>query len=281
MMGFIKLILSRAKTNVCNLTSKNNSFTQIDLSVDIIDSSVKALSCQDGGLGLFRLLHLLDAASTINNFAPKLIYSVGSGKGYHEIIMASIFPEAEVCAIDLEVQQHEFSLPNLKNIRGDITNKNFLSSLKKADFVFSIECLEHVKEDKRAFLSMASLVARDGYFYIELPYATDWERNDAETRHREFQTFGHYTPGYDVRQLEEMANLGNMTPVYIKNIFWAPLQPMLWAAVDKFGSEIIHRYTRELIELLILDFKDELAIHRGQSTGIKMLASMEARGDCT
>ena len=46
---------------------------------------------------------------------------------------------------------------------------------------------------------------------------------------------------------------------------------MLVAAVEKFGPEIIHSYIDELLVLLMTDFKEELAQHRGQCTGIKML----------
>jgi SAM-dependent methyltransferase len=239
---------------------------------EVVIDCVHALACQDGGLGLFRLVHLLD---TLQNHcpAPHSIISIGSGKGYHEIILSKLFPDSSVTAIDLQKQDHAHQSANLNSIQGDILDSQFIDQLQKADFVYSIECLEHIQQDSEAFAAMAEMAHPGGTFYIQIPYATDWERNNKEVVDLEYQSFGHCTPGYDAGQLTTLAEKSSLEIQSIQNVFWAPLQPMLWAAVEKFGPDVIHRYTPELISLLMTDFREGLAQHRGQCTGIKMVTT--------
>ena len=237
---------------------------------EIVLGSLRALSCQDGGLGIFRLVHLLDAIYKCPQ-PPKRIISIGSGQGYHEVILAKLFPAATVTAIDIQKQSHAYASPNLVTLQGDILNSKFINEVERADFVYSIECLEHIKEDAIAFAAMAEIACRGGRFYIEIPYSTEWERNDQATVEREFAAFEHFTPGYDAGQLFKLAADSSLEVISVHNVFWAPLQPMLTGAIEKFGPEVIHRYLNELLELLMTDFKQELATHRGQCTGIKML----------
>lgn len=251
--------------------NQRDAVKRIALSDDeVVVDCLKALSCQDGGLGLFRLVHLLEAVGSIPEIPSKII-SIGSGKGYHEVLLAKLFPHSQIVAIDIEKQNHAHQVGNLIGMQGDILSSKFMSKVEKADFVYSIECLEHIEKDAAAFAAMASMTRSGGFFYLQVPYATDWERNDKETIQREFSMFGHCTPGYDGAQLQKLATDCSLNVKLIRNVFWTPLQPMLWAAVEKFGPEIIHRYTVELIDLLMTDFRDEPANHRGQSTGIKML----------
>ena len=123
---------------------------------EIVLGCLRALSCQDGGLGMFRLIHLLDAIYKCPQPVKKII-SIGSGAGYHEVILAKLFPESTVTAIDLHNQKHAYECPNLRTVQGDILNSKSINEVERADFVYSIECLEHIKEDATAFAAMAEM----------------------------------------------------------------------------------------------------------------------------
>jgi SAM-dependent methyltransferase len=237
----------------------------------VVSSSLRALSVQDGGLGLFRLVHLLDALS--NSARTERIISVGSGKGYHEIIIARLLPEAAVVALDIESQDLEFHPENLESLSGDILSADFAGSLGIADFVYSIECLEHIEQDGAAFKAMSQLVSESGCLYLQVPFACTAERSDPEIRQRELESYGHCTPGYDAAQLRSLCAANGLDCLAVKNVFWAPLQPMLWAAVERFGADFVHLHIGELLTLLESDRRDVLANDRSQCTGIKVLAA--------
>lgn len=241
---------------------------------------VTELSCQDGGLGLFRLVHLLHVFERLAGLVPERVISVGSGRGFHETILALLFPEAEVLAIDLMKQVHAFERDNLKCVQGSILDAQFVGDIEKADFLFSIECLEHIEKDKDAFMAMASLVRPGGYFYLQLPFANAFERADPALCASEMSQFGHCTPGYDREQLAGMAMEAGLCVLDIGNVFWAPLQPMFWAAVERFGPQVISPYALQLMDLLQTDIRVEFGLHRGQCLGIKMLAFRPSNSTC-
>ena len=259
----------KEKTNKPNALAKGLQTSRTDSQV--IDESCKALTVQDGGLGLFRLIHLLDAIERLP-CPPKRIISVGSGKGYHEIILSKLFPEASVLAIDIEKQEHAFQSANLKLAQGDITEKEFSTTIEPADFLYSIECLEHIEKDEVAFAAMVNLTSPGGFFYIQIPFANSVERADEALCAEERKNFGHCTPGYDADQLAQFSIKNNITPVKCASVFWSPLQPMLWAAVERFNFASMPDWDDELIKLLTTDLRDEVAQHRAQAIGIKLLA---------
>ncbi|WP_326542801.1 class I SAM-dependent methyltransferase [Pseudorhodoferax sp.] len=232
------------------------------------------LSVQDGGLGLFRLIHLVDAVVKLPQ-APKRIFSIGSGVGYHEAILARLFPSSQVVAIDIDERAPRYPQANLVSMRMDI-----LSSTAPlpgtADFVYSIECLEHIADDRAAFAAMSRLLARSGHFYIEVPYANESERQDPQLREHEWKHFEHHTPGYDRAQLAALAQENGLGVVEQGNVFWSPLQSLVWAATEKFPEDAMRNWMAPLISLLHGDIRAEEAQGRHQALGVKMLCRKAA-----
>jgi len=232
----------------------------------------KLMVVQDGGLGLFRLVHLLDAVERLGS-APRRIFSIGSGMGHHEVTLARLYPEAEVLAIDLGPQSPAFGAPNLRFVQGNILDTAFTQTIGQADLVYSVECLEHIPDDRAAFAAMTALVQPGGQFYIEVPYASAAERADPALREHEWTHFEHCTPGYDTAQLSEMANGSGLQVIDIAHAFWSPLQPMVSAAVEKFGAGMVTQWVENLLRLMQTDFRAEAAHNRFEALGIKMLCS--------
>lgn len=240
----------------------------------VVSNCCAHLSVQDGGLGLFRLVHLVDAVGKLPQ-APQRIFSIGSGVGYHEAILARLFPSAQVVAIDIDERAPRYPQPNLVSMRMDILSKEGLQ-VGTADFVYSIECLEHIADDQAAFAAMSRLVAPGGCFYIEVPYANVAERQDPDLRAHEWKHFEHHTPGYDRVQLAAFAQENGLSVVEQGNVFWSPLQGLVWAATEKFPEEAMRNWMTGLFALVRSDVRGDEAQGRHQALGVKMLCRKTA-----
>ena len=238
---------------------------------EVVANCCAHLSVLDGGLGLFRLIHLIHAVDQLPQ-PPQRLYSIGSGAGYHEAILARLFPAAAVFAIDVEERHPRYPQPNLKSLQRDILLPAGLDDLGRADFVFSIECLEHIEQDEAAFAAMAGLVQDGGHLYLEVPYANETERQDVQLREHEWKHFGHHTPGYDHGQLSALSRANGLAIIEQGNVFWGPLQSMVWAGSEKFDEHTMRLWMAPLITLLRSDVRPDLAQGRHQALGIKVLA---------
>lgn len=121
-------------------------------------------------LYFLRLIHLADALGRTQEV--RNICSIGCGKGYQEAFLAGRFPEIKIRATDLFPMCELFTFKNFEFNQMDILA---LKDNEKYDFVFSIECLEHIKDYKRAFRNMASKVKPGKFLYLSVPYASEEE----------------------------------------------------------------------------------------------------------
>lgn len=238
----------------------------------IVRDCVHRLIGQDYGLGIYRLAHLLDALDTLDLAKTHRIVSVGHGQGNHEVLLAALFPHIQIVAVDITEHPFPHALPNLTSICGDITDPATQAALGGADCVYSIECLEHIEQDRQAFAAMAALLAPGGTLYLQVPFATAAEQADAHLCQHEFENYGHFLPGYRPEQLVEYARAAGLVCDAVANVFWSPLQPMLSATLEKCGADPLLPHADALLDLVKWDFKERMAAHRGEAVGIKLLA---------
>lgn len=224
----------------------------------------------DGGLGLFRWVHLLDALRRAG--PPRSVVSIGSGEGLHEALIARRFPSTQVCGVDLRHQQVELALPNLQYLQGNLLDRQFAATLPSSDFVFSIECLEHIEDDSAVFARMVELVRPGGTLYVEVPFASEAECSDEEIRRREFEAHEHVRPGYSASRLDALATEHGLVDIRIAGAFWFPVQPMLWLAQKHFDSSAMSEHWRTFLAVAEIDLREGLPQSRAEATAIKMLA---------
>ncbi len=229
----------------------------------------------DGGLGLFRLAHLLHAFERAGTLSSAL--SVGSGGGLHETWLARRNSGVSVCGVDLRAPYAGVELPNLRFLQGNLLDQDFSALLPESDLVFSIECLEHIEDDRSVFARMAQLVRPGGHLYLEVPFATDSEQADPELCRRERETHEHVRPGYSATQLEGLARDYGLIPLEIAGAFWFPTQPTVWLAHLHLGGSAIAPHWRTFLAIAALDVKPGLPAHRAEATAIKMLARRPLR----
>ena len=71
----------------------------------------------------------------------------------------------------------------------------------------------------------------------------------------------------------EMADGSGLQVLDIAHVFWSPLQPMVFAAIEKFGAGMVTQWVENLLRLMQTDFRAEAAHNRFEALGIKMLCS--------
>ena len=248
------------------------SLLQAATSDSLLTSLSKRLLWVDNGLGLFRLVHLLDAIARSPVPSPRSIISVGSGLGLHEAFLARLFPNTSVLGVDLRANCADVALPNLSFHQEDILNPDFSATLPRADFVYTIECLEHIEEDERVVELMASLVCPNGALYIEVPFATDEEISNPATIKEQFELHEHVRPGYTGDGLIELCHRWGLSVEHLAGTFWFPIQPLVYFGIERFGAEPLFPYWYEFLELALRDVRDGVPASRLQATAIKVLA---------
>lgn len=224
----------------------------------------------DGGLGLFRLVHLLDAVR--RGPAPRTILSVGSGLGAQEAFLALRYPDAEVVGVDLRMPKFLATLPNLHLIRGDLFDPEIRRALPEADFVYSIECLEHIENDDAVVELMASKVKPGGCLFLLVPFATDADLANKKFCRREFEENEHVRPGYGAGRLRSFAARHGLVEEQVAAAYRFPLQPFVASGVSTIPLDFLLPRWREIFDLVATDVREGLVMSRMEATGIKLLA---------
>jgi SAM-dependent methyltransferase len=227
----------------------------------------------DWGLGLFRWVHLADAVEKAGSVS--IAISFGSGEGLHEIFLARTRPDISVIGVDLRESALVDLPPNVQFLSGDLLDASFRATLPRADFVFSIECLEHIEDDLTVARAMADCLVPGGHLYLQVPFASRSEQADLVLSENERRCFGHVRPGYDEDGLRALARRLDLDVLFVAGAFWAPLQRVIWAAVEKFGASLGPSW-RAILDLARLDLRTGLPANRNEAVAIKMLARKPA-----
>ena len=234
------------------------------------ESLGRLLLWKDGDLGLFRLAHLLDAVR--RGPAPRTILSVGSGLGTQEAFLALRYPDAEVVGVDLRSPRFLARRSNLRLIPGDFFDPEVRRLLPEADFVYSIECLEHIEDDESIFALMASKVAPGGRLFVLVPFATDADLADPDLCRRELEENGHVRPGYGAGRLRSFAARHGLVEEQVASAYRFPIQPLVAAGVSTIPLDFLLPRWREVMALIETDVRGSLATSRAEATAITLRA---------
>lgn len=235
---------------------------------DNVAELCKGMIAKDGGLGIFRFAHLLEVMTELEQVRE--VISLGSGQGYHEAALATLYPETQFDAYDLYPPEVVASPQNCRFHTVDLSQIGVQAP--RADLVYSIECLEHIKEDRPAFAMAAGLVKPGGWLYLQLPFANEREQADPQLQQQEWQMFQHYRPGYDSKRLQQWALEEGLEIQWCRSVFWFPLQTMYYCGLERLGESALLDHWRILLEFARMDIRHELAASRSEAVGIKLLA---------
>lgn len=134
----------------------------------------------------------------IKNLNGKIFIDAGCGNGAYSRYMANQYPQSKIIAFDFEKKLVTLAkeLTNQKRINfftHDLTKKN-TQLLNKADIVWSLDVLEHIKNYKKAVKNLTLMVKKNGYLILHVPlinqrrwlkYFNDWTHETHE--HEGFQ----------------------------------------------------------------------------------------------
>jgi SAM-dependent methyltransferase len=213
-----------------------------------------------------RLAHLLDAFDRTESV--RRVLSVGCGMGYHEAFLAGRFPEIRVEATDRKLWEYEFDLPNLSFGELDILAS---SGSDDYDFVFSIECLEHIDRYREAFRSMAAKVRPGGWLYLSVPFATREEQRDESLIRNAWELHEHVLPGFDFETLDDYFAENDLEVVHASNMFDTRIAHPLNALLHVMDTPVVERSLEEIVELFLLDLYDRRVDTHRASEGVRYL----------
>jgi SAM-dependent methyltransferase len=214
-----------------------------------------------------RLVHLLNAFNMTEGV--KNVLSIGCGQGYHEAYLAGRFPHLRVDGIDLRVGAPDFGLPNLRFLECDVFDSDRLGEF---DFVFSIECLEHIKEDRAAFRHMAARVKPGGYFYVAVPFASRQEQEDQAYRKYCWDNFEHFTPGYTFDDLRQFFEENGLEVLHAANQYHTNYVPALDELMSRMDAPTIRVALESIVRLYALDVDDTRLDGRTGALAVRFLA---------
>ncbi len=100
----------------------------------------------------------------IKNLDGKMFIDAGCGNGTYSRFMAKKYPQSKIMAFDFEKKLVSLAkeLTNQKRINffpHDLTKKN-TQLLNKADIVWSLDVLEHIKDYKKAVINLTLMVKK-------------------------------------------------------------------------------------------------------------------------
>lgn len=109
----------------------------------------------------------------IKGLSGKIFIDAGCGNGAYSRFMSKKYPKSKIMAFDLEKKLVSLAkeLTPQKNIdffTHDLT-KNNIKLLNKADIVWSLDVLEHIKNYKKAVENLTLMVKKNGYLILHVP----------------------------------------------------------------------------------------------------------------
>lgn len=213
-----------------------------------------------------RYLHARNALTYTEGWKDILV--IGAGNGFAEIALALEYPDRHFYLSDYENATHStrharalvkrFKMKNISFIDLNILDK----PTKRFDVVYSVEVLEHIKDDKLAVQNML-LTARK-YIFCLVPFATPEDNQNTSFRQRVWEKHEHYVVGYNAEELSQF--FSNI--IKIQGCYWADagvgfrkqLTSMSLKEIDQNIPKLLDDADRDVKESIPKTLKDALGI---------------------
>jgi SAM-dependent methyltransferase len=221
-----------------------------------------------------RLAHLADAVGRIPEPISDVL-AVGAGAGFQEAFLAARFPDLRVLATDFNKYFLDYPMPNLSFERLDLLDP---PDARQYDLVFSIECLEHIEDHRRAFRHKAARVRPGKYLYISVPFASREEQADPQWRRKVWEEHEHYTPGFNFEDLEELFAENGLEVLHASNMFHLDVELPVRRILEVIGAPELEAGARAVARLLLQDLdRDQRVASCRQAEGIRFLGRKKGR----
>jgi SAM-dependent methyltransferase len=199
------------------------------------------------------------------------VLSVGCGTGACDVLLALRHSHLEFVATDIHDRFSWDSKPRNLTFRTlDIMNPDV--GQDRFDLVYSVECLEHIEDDKTALDNMTGLLRSGGTLVIIVPFANEAERKSPELIKQELENHQHHRPGYNPNSFDG-ALLSPFEKVSFSNCYFREYGGFLRRLSDRLlPIEDLHTMTF-LYYSAHIDIRESLVESRAEALGFKMIAS--------
>jgi hypothetical protein len=223
----------------------------------------------------WRYLRYLHARSAMLLVADRIssVVVVGAGHGLAELALAIEFPGISFMLTDWEAATHSTESAKLWSKEWRVDNVRF-SSLDilrdvhagEYDMAYSVEVLEHIKDDRRAADNMRKLARR--YAFCLVPFAEDARNSNPESRAHVLAKHGHHVCGYNPRMLLQLFP----HPVAIRGTYWAHTGAVFRNTLSAMSSRQINDSLESLTAQAEADLIDRIPVQFKEAQGIWWLS---------
>jgi 2-polyprenyl-3-methyl-5-hydroxy-6-metoxy-1,4-benzoquinol methylase len=219
-----------------------------------------------------RYLHAKTALSLIENDI-KTVLVIGAGHGIAELILALEYPHINFYLTDHKLSTHNISIGKnfistfgIKNVSFGELDILYPNTYNKFDLVYSVEVLEHIKDD---FLAVKNMhVLSEKYIYCLVPFAEEVLNKDPERLAHSLKKAEHHLVGYNLLRLV------NLFPniFVIRGCYWKNAGVEFRGKLELLDQEQIILEQESLMELAKQDLIDRIPLKMREGMGIWCLA---------
>jgi|SaaInlStandDraft_4_1057021.scaffolds.fasta_scaffold40157_3 hypothetical protein len=220
-----------------------------------------------------RYLHASQALAVVTDWHDVLV--IGAGNGLAELVLAMEYPDKHFHLTDHEAATHSFRHAKNFQQKYDIKNISFGSlnilepESKGFDIVYSVEVLEHIKEDKKAALNMNNLAKK--YVFCLVPFAEKSLNDNKVKREDVLKRFEHFVVGYDENTLTNFFP----NPIAVRGCYWADEGLAFRLKLSNMDIPSIEESYNDLVCLAKNDIKKQVQLTQKQALGIWIISAVQ------
>lgn len=147
-----------------------------------------------------RGLHFWREVSRLPADEFKIVLDAGCGAGHYALEFARRYPHLKIVGYDLKAHFTEQRAPHVHLEHRDLLS---MDDEESYDFVYCIDVLEHICENRRVIANIHAALKPGGYFYLHMPYDYPGKRIFPERLFRAFDEWArgeHIGPHYSLEE---------------------------------------------------------------------------------
>ena len=148
------------------------------------------------------------------------ILDAGCGDGFYCFYLATKY-HCYIDACDVSLKDIKFHHPHIAYSEADLTS--FVTP-EKYDFIYCIDTLEHINNDRAALKNLASALKLDGYLYVHVPHSSQRRHMN---RFKRLSQDDHVRVGYSHQELQNLFSRNQLMTVvsrptcgYLGSLAW-------------------------------------------------------------
>ncbi|MBU0507980.1 class I SAM-dependent methyltransferase [bacterium] len=171
----------------------------------------------------------------------KGIFDAGSGYGQYTYLMAKLFPQAHILAVDVKEEQladgrwfsEKVGHKNVEYVLGDLT---VFQRSESADLAVSADVMEHILEDEAVYRNVFATLRRGGRFIITTPTA-ETETIPGQSFHSVIGE--HVREGYTEREFREKITRAGLVVEKLRRTYTPLWGSLAWHILQRIPVRLL------------------------------------------